>query len=116
MTALTELNLTDNSISTVSPLEGLTALTDLKLSDNPISNYDPLRRLAAAIAEIEGRTGLKLDINIPPVFTEGTHTRRYVAEYTLGANDIGDPVSATDANNDFLTYTLEGTDADSFTY
>ena len=49
------------------------------------------------------------------MFTEGTHTRRYVAEYTLGGNDIGDPVSATDANSsDTLTYTLEGTDAESF--
>ena len=115
LTALTELNLFDNSISTLSPLERLTALTDLKLSGNPISNYDPLRRLTAAIAEIEGHTGLTLDINIPPVFTEGTHTRRSVAEYTLGANDIGDPVSATDANSsDTLTYTLEGTDADAF--
>ena len=110
LTALTELNLVDNSISNVSPLEGLTALTDLKLSDNPISNYDPLRRLAAAIAEIEGHTDLlTLDINIPPVFTEGTHTRRYVAEYTLSNRDIGDPVSATDANiPTSLTYTLGG--------
>ena len=68
----------------------------------------------AAIKEIEGREALTLDINIPPVFTEGTHTTRSVREYTLGATPIGDPVSATDANGGYLTYTLGGPDADSF--
>ena len=114
LTKLTMLYLKNNSISNVSALEGLTALTYLDLSGNPISNYDPLRRLLAAIDEIEEHPGLRLDINIPPVFTDGTSTRRYVAEYTPSDQDIGDPVSATDANKDYLTYSLEGTDADSF--
>ncbi len=114
LTKLTTLNLSDNSISNVSALERLTALTYLYLSDNPISDYGPLRKLLAAIDEIEEHQGLTLDINIPPVFTEGTSTRRYVAEYTPSGQDIGDPVSATDANKDSLSYSLEGTDADAF--
>ncbi len=114
LTKLTILDLADNSITNVSALERLTALTYLDLSGNPISNYDPLRRLLAAIDGIEEHPGLRLDINIPPVFTEGTSTRRYVAEYTPSDQDIGDPVSATDANKDDLTYSLEGTDADAF--
>ncbi len=114
LTKLTKLYLSDNSISNVSALEGLTALTYLDLSGNPISDYDPLRRLLAAIDEIEEHQGITLDINIPPVFTDGTRTTRYVAEYTPSGQDIGDPVSATDANKDSLTYSLEGTDADAF--
>ena len=114
LTKLTILDLADNSITNVSALERLTALTYLDLSGNPISNYDPLRRLLAAIDEIEEHPGLRLDINIPPVFTEGTRTTRSVAEYTPSDQDIGDPVSATDANKDHLSYSLEGTDADSF--
>ena len=114
LTKLTKLDLSGNSISDVSALEGLTALITLNLRGNPISDYDPLRRLLAAIAEIEGHQGLTLDINIPPVFTEGTSTTRAVPEYTPSDQDIGDPVSATDANSDYLTYTLGGTDVDSF--
>ena len=37
-----------------------------------------------------------------------------VPENTLPNTDIGAPVSATDRDGDTLTYTLEGTDADSF--
>ena len=49
-----------------------------------------------------------------PVFTEGTDTTRSVAENTASGVDIGDPVSATDSNNDTLEYTLDGTDASAF--
>jgi hypothetical protein len=53
-------------------------------------------------------------INKAPVFTEGSITTRTVAEKT-GANvSIGNPVVATDANNEPLTYQLSGIDAASF--
>ena len=52
--------------------------------------------------------------NNPPVFTDGTSTTRSVAENTASGQDIGTAVSATDADNDTLTYTLGGTDAASF--
>ncbi len=49
-----------------------------------------------------------------PVFTDGTSTTRSVAENTASGTNIGNPVAATDADNDTLTYTLGGTDAASF--
>ena len=48
-----------------------------------------------------------------PVFT-GSRTTRSVAENTPAGVNIGSPVSATDADDDTLTYTLGGTDAGSF--
>ena len=53
--------------------------------------------------------------NTVPVFTEGDTTTRTVGENTATGVDIGTPVAATDADTtDVLTYTLGGTDADSF--
>ena len=52
--------------------------------------------------------------NRAPVFSEGASTTRTVAEDTGAGVNIGSAVSATDADNDTLTYTLSGTDATSF--
>ncbi len=52
--------------------------------------------------------------NRAPVFTDGTSTTRSVAENTGSGIDIGEPVSATDADDDDLEYSLGGTDAASF--
>ena len=49
--------------------------------------------------------------NIAPVFTDGTSTTRTVAENTAANTNIGSAVSATDTDNDTLTYSLGGTDA-----
>ena len=54
------------------------------------------------------------NINEAPIFTDGDSTTRTVAENTDSGTDIGSAVAATDADNDVLTYTLGGTDADSF--
>ena len=51
--------------------------------------------------------------NDPPIFATDTATRR-VAENTPASTNLGDAFSATDADNNNLTYTLEGTDAASF--
>ena len=107
-------DLSPNSISDVSALEGLTALEFLFLSGNPISDYGPLRRLIAVIADIEDHSGLYLDINIPPEFTEGTSTTRSVVENAAPGTNIGAPVSATDVEDSYLSYSLGGTDAASF--
>ena len=48
-----------------------------------------------------------------PVFT-GSRTTRSIVENTPSGVNIGSPVSATDAGDDTLTYTLGGTDASSF--
>ena len=59
------------------------------------------------------------DANDPPVFTDeipqgDSSLTREVAENTAAGQPVGDPVAATDDENDSLTYTLGGTDAASF--
>ena len=54
-----------------------------------------------------------VDENRGPVFP-GSRTTRSVAENTPAGVSIGIPVSATDADGDTLTYSLDGTDASSF--
>ena len=49
-----------------------------------------------------------------PVFADGTATSREVAENTAPGTAIGAAFVATDPDSDVVTYTLEGTDADSF--
>ena len=51
--------------------------------------------------------------NRPPEFDSATATRE-VPENTEAGGNIGAPVTATDPDNDTLTYTLDGADADSF--
>ena len=53
-------------------------------------------------------------INTTPTFTEGTRTIRTVAENTAAAVNIGTPITATDAENDTLIYSLSGADASTF--
>ena len=53
-------------------------------------------------------------INKAPVFTEGSNTTRTIPENTEAGVNIGSPVSATDADEDTLTYRLGGTDAAAF--
>ena len=50
--------------------------------------------------------------NTPPAFAEGPTTTRGVDENTATGQDIGDPVAATDTENDTLTYSLDTTGAD----
>ena len=52
--------------------------------------------------------------NSVPVFNEGSSTSRSVVEGTTAGRNIGDPVIATDVDDDTLTYGLIGTDANSF--
>ena len=65
------------------------------------------------------RTGSTNERNNVPTFDEGADTERDLAE-TIGnatvgtAGNIGSPVTATDDDNDTLTYSLEGTDKDKF--
>ena len=56
---------------------------------------------------------LAANVNVAPSFPTATTTRS-IAENTVANTDIGAPVVAGDANNDALTYTLEGADAASF--
>ena len=53
-------------------------------------------------------------VNHAPIFTEGSSTTRSIAENTPAGRNIGSPVSATDLDEDVLTYSLSGADAASF--
>ena len=52
--------------------------------------------------------------NNAPIFSEGESTTRFVREDTPEGRNIGAPLTATDLDNDTLTYSLGGTDAASF--
>ncbi len=56
------------------------------------------------------------DVNDAPVFTEGPTATREFPENTAAGTDIGNPVTATDQDRpaNTLSYTLSGTDGDSF--
>ena len=52
--------------------------------------------------------------NRSPEFTDGSTTDRSVLENTPAGANIGEPVAASDRENDTLTYSLRGADADLF--
>lgn len=52
--------------------------------------------------------------NVPPTFREGSSTTRSVPENTRTGRPVGNAVTATDDDNDTLTYSLSGSDARSF--
>ncbi len=54
------------------------------------------------------------DSNSPPKFTSTGAVTRQVAENTPADTNIGDPVTATDPDQDALTYSLSGADAGAF--
>ena len=54
------------------------------------------------------------NVNNAPIFREGSSTTRSIAENTPAGKNIGSPITATDADEDTLTYTLGGADAASF--
>ncbi len=111
MTALQILSMSNNLVRDVSAVENMTALKTLTVGGNPISDYGPLRTLK------ENNPTVSIDIDIdnnPPVFADGDSTTRSIAENTPANTNIGTPVNATDDDGDTLTYTLGGTDADSF--
>ena len=53
--------------------------------------------------------------NNAPVFTDGESTTRSVDENTSSFDNIGAPVTATDANGDRLVYTIENAQTSPFT-
>ncbi len=54
------------------------------------------------------------NVNHAPIFREGSSTMRSIPENTPAGKDIGSPVTATDEDEDILTYSLSGADAASF--
>ena len=62
-----------------------------------------------------GGTTPSRTVNRQPVFTEGTSQERSIAEGSPSGTNVGGRIAATDRDNDVITYSLVGTDAESFT-
>ncbi len=77
-----------------------------------VSDGSLLNEIAVTINVIGTET--ETPTNSTPRFVDGNHTQRTVAENTAKGVNIGNPIAATDADNDALTYTLGGPDAKSF--
>ncbi len=113
LTELTHLLLWNNQINEVSSLTGLTNLVELNLRENPMRNRESL----LTIQSKNPNANIYIDPvveNRAPVFTESPNATRLVMENAAVGTNIGGPISATDADNDTLTYTLGGTDKDAF--
>ncbi len=64
---------------------------------------------------VSPRVGQPPPVNSAPAFPATENGRREIPEDATGGTAVGDPVVATDFNDDPLTYTLSGTDAALFT-
>ena len=71
------------------------------------------KRPAQTFPNVTVRVTDVVESNGDPEFADNTTTRS-IAENTAAGENIGDPVAAEDADKDTLTYTLGGTDAESF--
>ena len=98
--------------------------TNGQLRTSAALDYDKKTSYSVTINVSDGNGGtdtisvtiniIDVDENRAPVFAEGDSATRSIAETTGSGVNIGTAVSATDADNDDLTYTLGGTDAGSF--
>ena len=91
----------DSSTVNHGPLSGLQ--NRAKTETRPLYGLSALFQVAAAVVVP----------NNPPTFSADTAARS-VAENTAAGQNVGAALTATDADSDTLTYTLEGTDAASF--
>ncbi|MYE89031.1 hypothetical protein F4X33_08565, partial [Candidatus Poribacteria bacterium] len=88
------------------------AQSTLTLGNNAGTNT--VRVSAQGVSQTATFTATATTTNTAPTFTDGTSTIRSVEENTATGVNIGNPIAATDVNNDNLTYSLGGTDAMSF--
>ena len=84
-------------------------------------NYETKKAYTLTITASDGSLTDVINVNInvsnvneAPVFIEGDSTTRTVAQDAERGVNIGTPILATDADDDTLTYTLDGTDAATF--
>ena len=98
--------------------------TNGQLRTKAALDYETKTSYSVIITVSDGRGGsdsITVTINITdvqenraPVFSEGSSATRSVPENTASGVNIGNPISANDADNDTLTYALGGTNASSF--
>ena len=102
---------TNISGATDASYEPVAAVTGLWLRAS-VTYTDGIDRGNVAMMVTEGAV-TEVPVNVAPEFESATTTRT-IPENTAAGRNIGAPVVATDDNDDTLTYSLEGTDAASF--
>ena len=93
-----------------------------EISTNTTLDYETKDEysLIVRVTDLEGATDTQTlrikvtDVDEAPVFSDGSTTTRSIAENVSSGTSIGSAVTATDPEDDSLTYTLDGTDASSF--
>ena len=98
--------------------------TSGQLQTNAALDYETKTSYSVTVSVSDGNGGsdsIAVTINVTdvnenraPVFTDGITAIRSIAENTAAGIHIGTAITATDADNDTLTYTLSGTDAAAF--
>ena len=120
---LKSLNLSNNRLTGPIPasLGGLANLERLSLSQNMLTGCVPeaWRDIAESDVLELGLPFCAVSLNTAPVFSDSegnpiTEAVRSVVENTAAGENVGAPVTAMDADNDTLTYSLGGTDMASF--
>ena len=111
LTSLISLDLRNNQITDVNPLLALTNLEQLWIDDNPIADTSLLNTLQSQNPNLT--LYYEPDSNDPnfnrePTFTEGESAVRWMLEKSAIGTKIGSAISATDDDDDTLTYTLNG--------
>ena len=85
------------------------------IMDNDVANRYVLGRASSVTVSVRDNDGTTQPSNRPPTFDDGDGTTtRSVSENTPPDQDIGSAVSASDPDDDRLTYSLRGTDRYSF--
>ncbi|MYD53277.1 MAG: hypothetical protein F4W96_03070 [Chloroflexi bacterium] len=80
-----------------------------------IASYDDGEDVGKTAVRVSPRVGQPPPVNSAPAFPATENGRREIPEDANAGDPVGDPVAATDFNDDSLTYTLSGTDAALFT-
>ena len=100
------MNVSDSTLTLAAKSAGSATIT-VTAADRSSGHADRLKAAQDFTVTVD-------ETNAEPTFNEGPRTTRSVAENTSSGIDVGSPVSATDEDDDTLTYSLSGTDAGSF--
>jgi len=80
-----------------------------------IASYDDGEDMGKTAVRVSPRVGQPPPVNSAPAFPATERGQRELRENETAGTAVGDPVVATDFNDDTLAYTLSGTDAALFT-
>ena len=94
----------------------ITNVTVSSLTNGTLHTFQVRARNSVGPGTSSEATATPTADNAAPTFTDGTTATRNVEENASSGTAVGNPLTATDTDaGDRLTYTLEGTDAQSFT-